>query len=186
MPDLIQARHNRRSHMIAVRKEFFNKLLEEWSRPPENIDEVMGQSAYFIAPDEGARSVAINDPEHGILVRSFSPPTAWGKDIQFFYSIWMAGDWLRFGVLIQGDPKLLATFSSRNECTEGLERVWDRSATIMSREGGLLVEWRLEDRDFYDDYLLEDRYVQIARHLHFQLGHSIHEAFVDVAFGGPI
>ena len=184
--DLIQVRKDRRDHMVAVREQFFSHLVEEWSRPPENIDEVMGQSDYFIAPDEGKRSVSINDPARGLLVRSFSPPEGWGKNIQFFYSIWMAGDWIRYGVLIQGDTKLLATFSSRNECTESLERVWDRPATMTSREGGLLIEWRFEDKDFYDDYLSEDRYLQVARHLHFQLGHSIHEAFVDVAFSGPM
>lgn len=181
MSDLIQ-RQQRKQHIVEVRRAFFDNLMHEWSRPPESIDEVMGQSAYFIAPDDGARSIHINDPERGLLVRSFSPPEAWGKKIQFFYSILMAGDWIRYGILIQGDPRLLATFAQKNVYGEMLERVWDKQATHMSREGGLLMEWRFDDPGFYDDYILEDRYLQVARHLHFQVGTAIHEAFAESAF----
>ena len=184
MSDLIQ-RQQRKDQIVEVRRAFFDNLSREWSRPPENIDEVMGQSSYFIPPDEGESSISINDPERGLLVRSFSPPEAWGKKIQFFYSIWMAGDWIRYGILVQGDPRLLATFAKKNMYVETLERVWDKPATHMSREGGLLMEWRFDDPGFYDDYVLEDRYLQIARHLHFQLGTAIHEAFAESAFLSP-
>ena len=172
-------RKARKEQIVAVRREFFNDLLTEWSNAPQEIDEVMGQSDYFILPDEGRGSIAINDPERGMLVQSFTPPEAWGKKMQFIYSVWLAGDWIRYGILIQADPKLLSIFSSHNESTESLERVWDRPASFISREGGLLMEWRFEDPSFYDDYLLSDRYLKIARHLHFQIGHSIHEAFVQ-------
>ena len=177
------SRQLRKNHIISVRREFFGDLLKEWSRPPEIVDEVMGQSSYFIAPDDGPNAVRINDPERGLLLQSFTPPEGWGKDIQFMYSIWVAGDWIRYGIMIHGAATLLSVFSSRNESTEKLERVWDSTANFMTREGGLLLEWRSENPHFYDDYIFADRYLQIARHLHFQLGHSIHEAFADVTFG---
>ena len=181
--DRMAERAARREQILAVRGEFFQALQVAWSAPPNAVDDVMGQSSYFIQPETGDDAVAICDTESGVLAQSFSPPKLWGRDLKFIYSIWMAGDWLRFGVLIQGDPRLVSRFSSSNECTEGLERVWDRPATYMSRDGGLLMEWRFEDAKFYDDFLIEDRYAKIVRHLHFQIGHSIHEAFIGVAFG---
>lgn len=178
----MQERNIRKRFILDVRKQFFIDLLNEWSRPPEHIDEVMGQVAYFIAPSSGNKSIYLNDPERGLLMQSFSPPESWGKKMQFIYSIWMAGDWIRYGVLLQGDAKILSSFSSNNEHTEALERVWDRPAEFSSREGGLLMEWRFDDPHFYDDYLVADRYLQVARHLHFVLGHSIHEAYFNEAF----
>lgn len=176
----------RRDHIIAVRKEMFDRLLEEWSRQPEEIDDMMGQSEYFIPPDEKGSpgSTSIFDPERGILAQSFTPPAAWGRNVRFSYSLFIAGNWVRFGVLLYGDAKLVSSFKSRNECVGGLERVWDNPAMFMVREGGLLMEWRFSDEQLYDDYVLIDRYVQIARHLHFQLGVAIHEAFFGSAFDG--
>jgi hypothetical protein len=182
--DFLEKRSLRKQHIVDVRRELFASLLNEWSRPPQKIDEVMGQSEYFIEPDQGARSVTINDPERGLLVQSFSPPEVWGKKVQFSYSVLVAGSWVRFGVLIQGDAKLISSFASSNECTASLERVWDRPATFMTREGGLLMEWRFDDENLYDDYVVADRYIQVSRHLHFQFGLAIHEAFFDTAFGG--
>jgi hypothetical protein len=178
----IPDRNIRKRFILDVRQQFFSDLLHEWSRPPEHIDEIMGQVSYFIAPSTGLKSVYLNDPAKGLLMQSFAPPESWGKKMQFIYSIWMAGDWIRYGVLLQGDAKILSTFTSNHEHTEDLERVWDRPAAFSSREGGLLMEWRFEDPNFYDDYIFADRYLQIARHLHFQLGHSIHEAYFKEAF----
>lgn len=186
MSDFLENRKLRKQHIIEVRKELFGNLLNEWSRPPERIDDIMGQSEYFIEPDTGAAATTINDAERGLLVQSFSPPEVWGKKVQFFYSVLVAGNWMRFGVLIQGDAKLISSFASSNKCTESLERVWDRPATFIAREGGLLMEWRFDDQNLYDDYVVADRYIQVARHLHFQLGVAIHEAFFDTAFGGKV
>lgn len=182
MSDFLKARETRKENIVAVRRELFSCLLNEWTRPPEKIDEVMGQSEYFIEPDKGPKSIYINDPERGLLVQSFRPPEVWGNKVQFSYSVLVAGNWVRFGVLIQGDAKLVSSFASSSKCTEGLERVWDRPATFMTREGGLLMEWQFDEPLLYDDYVVADRYIQVARHLHFQLGVAIHEAFFNTAF----
>lgn len=182
-----------------VRRAFFERLENEWSRAPERIDSVMGQAQYYVAPEEihsgpSTGGERICDVEHGLLLRSFlvssernssspySTAPAGKKEkertLRFFYSILQAGDWLRFGILIRGDQSAHDLINARRQMD--LERVWDRSADIVQRGAdSLLIEWRFVEPDFYHNFAIQERFVQVARHLHFRLGWAI-----DRHFGG--
>lgn len=98
------------------------------------------------------------------------------RTLRFFYSILQAGDWLRFGILIRGDQRAHDLLNPRRQMD--LERVWDRPADVVSRgPDGLLIEWRFVEPDFYNNYAIQERFTQIARHLHFRLGWAIHRHF---------
>ena len=208
----------------SIRKDFFNRLEQEWSRPPERIDSIMGQSQFYIPPEEikplhqgypenelySSGGERVFDVEHGLLLRSFLVETdnmtngssktstrlsqasveeklqhlksiqsqksntdSEKRILRFFYSILQAGDWLRFGILIRGDQRSHNVLNSKRQME--LERIWDRPADAISRGPDvLLIEWRFIEPDFYNNYAIQERFTQIARHLHFCLGKAIY------------
>lgn len=167
---------------LKCRQIFFDDLLAEWALPPEPIDDVMGQSVYALTPDkpEAPGAVAINSPERGILAQSFARPETWGNGVSFAYSIYMAGDWLRFGVLLLGDGAALEAFEGNRQSQLDVEFVWDRpSDKIRRRANALLMEWRFVEPDFYTNFAIRERFVRLARHLHFRLGQTVFESRVS-------
>jgi hypothetical protein len=163
---------NTKDSILAVRQDFFDALLREWSRPPDKIDELMGHAEFFMCPAKNRE--IIRDDHAGILFQEFAPPPSWGETVQFSYSVLHAGDWLRFGILLSGAPLGLSRFAEDQNTTLDIEKIWDRPADQSLREGGLLLEWRFVEPNFYQDYAIQERFIQMARHLHFQIGRSVH------------
>lgn len=167
----------------AVRSEFFGALLQEWSRPPEAVDELMGQTDCFYLPDfavkehsSSPKTIMINDVERGLLACSVTPPDENGNpsDTRWVYSIMQAGDWLRYGVLIQGPPRRIFNYTQHQEYVLSVEKIWDRPCDNQVRDAaGLLLEWRFNEPDFYREFAVRERFTIIARHLHFRLGRII-------------
>lgn len=166
-----------RDHVLAVRQTFFDALVEEWTRLPEAIDALMGQSEHFMVPDPDQKK--IEDAARGVLAMSFVAPPSWRVPLKFSYSILHAGDWMRFGLLLSGDARALSLFQKDQSRTLDIEGVWDRPAHQTIREGGFMLEWRFDEPDFYVQYPIRERFIQMARHLHFQVGRAVREAGTD-------
>jgi len=166
-----------------IRNSFFDSLLSEWSRPPEEVDDLMGQRDCFYAPDfsnaqrsKDPKTVMIKDVERGLLAASVTPIDADGKesDTRWVYSILQAGDWLRYGILIQGPPRRILDYSQHQDYVLSVEKIWDRPCDNQVRDtAGLLLEWRFNEPNFYDEFVIRERFSIIARHLHFRLGRII-------------
>ena len=182
----------RRTQVHSVRANFFRDLLLAWANPPSSIDQIMGQDRTYIAPDfathrhDHPKTVKIFDVGSGVLAASVTPPVS-DLDkghLRWTYSIWQAGDWLRFGVLIQGETRYLVAFDNEHDNVLGMERIWDRNADFMVRgPHGLLVEWRFKQPDLYDDFMIRERFVLVARHLHFRLSAMIDSLSRKIASG---
>lgn len=172
-----------------VRDHFFNDVLKEWSREPSPIDHVMGQAGFFMLPDFASNkkddplTIMIKDVQNGVLAVSVTPkeskyPNAGG--IRIVYSIMQAGDWLRFGFLLQGDPKLLMIYQKHHDHLLNVESIWDRPCDYQFRDsGGMLIEWRFCEPDFYSNFAIRERFKIIIRHLHFRLGKNIVSLLTD-------
>lgn len=179
----------------AVRDMFFEDLLEEWSRPPELIDRLMAQDEFFLAPDFSSNlknhpeTIMIKDVSRGLLAVSVTPQGNFSGDedaggvlypapVRIVYSVMQAGDWIRFGFLLQGDPRMLVSYQQHNDHLLSVESIWDRPCDYQFRDhGGLLVEWRFHEPDFYNNYVIRERFKIIVRHLHFRLGRSVMSLF---------
>lgn len=196
---LLQEQERQQQLVYAVRGQFFNELLEEWSRPPELIDDVMGQSEFFLTPDFASErksdpnTIFIKDVPRGLLACSITPARSINpqKGVRLVYSLMQAGDWIRFGFLLQGDPKLVVDYQQHHEHLLSIERVWDRQCDYQYRDGGgLLVEWRFKEPSFYTNYIYRERFKILVRHLHFRLGRSVLSIFEDPSHereeGGPL
>lgn len=171
----------------AVRADFFKSLLQEWSRPPEEVDELMGQTDCFYLPDfarsdlisqssSHSKIIMINDVERGLLACSVTPTDENGNpsEMRWVYSIMQAGDWLRYGVLIQGPPRRIFNYTQHQEYVLSVEKIWDRPCDNQVRDAaGLLLEWRFNEPEFYKEFAVRERFIIIARHLHFRLGRII-------------
>lgn len=177
---------SQKAALLAVRSHFFDELLEQWSHPPQPIDKIMGQDEFFLAPDfassrkDDPSTVMIKDVERGILAVSVTPKGSLypNKGIRLVYSLMQAGDWIRFGFLVQGDPKLVLQYQQHHDHLLSIERIWDRQCDYQFRDsGGMLVEWRFKEPDFYKNYVIRERFKLITRHLHFRLGRSILSVF---------
>lgn len=186
--DTIGKANQQKQAMHAVREQFFDELLEEWSRPPQAIDQLMGQEEFFLAPDfstsrkDDPTTVMVKDIERGLLAVSVTPKGSSypDKGIRLVYSLMQAGDWLRYGFLVQGDPKLVLQYQQHHDHLLSIERIWDRQCDYQFRDsGGMLVEWRFKEPDFYDNYVTRERFKIITRHLHFRLGRSILSVFEE-------
>lgn len=166
-----------------VRNEFFDALIEEWTRHPEEVDKLMGQEDCFYLPDFKSKlanlpqkEVMIKDVERGLLAVSVTPTDEHGnpQDTRWVYSIMQAGDWLRYGVLIQGPARKIYSYAQHQEYTLSIEKIWDRPCDNQLRDAaGLLLEWRFEEPTFYDQFVCRERFIIIARHLHFRLGRIV-------------
>lgn len=152
------------------RAGFFDALIEEWTRPVEHIDALMGHAESFFPLDSAEVGLRINDVQHGLLVASATPPDSWGDMPRIIYSIVHAGDWLKFGFLVKGSAEALAIFNRSQDELMGVEKLWDRTPDIQAREGGgLLVEWRFVEPDFYENFAIQERFIQISRHVHMRI-----------------
>lgn len=182
-----------RKEVYAIRTMFFRDLLLAWANPPNMIDQIMGQDRTYIAPDfathrhDHPKTVKIFDVVNGVLAVSVTPPVSDldKGNLRWTYSIWQAGDWLRFGVLIQGETRYLVEFDNQHDNLLGMERVWDRNADFLARgPNGLLLEWRFKQPDLYTDFIVRERFVMVARHLHFRLSSMIDALARKIASGG--
>jgi hypothetical protein len=139
----------------------------------------MGQDDGFFLPDFAANrkgrgsSIYVNDVPRGLLAASVTPEQSLDVPygLRWVYSIMQAGDWLRFGVMIQGAPQALIRFEQYHENVLAVERIWDRSCDYQLRDSsGLLLEWRFSEPDFYKEFVIRERFLIMARHMHFRLG----------------
>lgn len=190
--DARTAELDRRTYVYGIREAFFRDLLLAWANPPHLIDQVMGQDRSYIPPDfathrhDHPKTIKAFDIQNGVLAASVTPQVADLEKghLRWTYSIWQAGDWLRFGVLIQGETRYLVAFDNEHDNVLGLERIWDCNADFMSRgPNGLLVEWRFKQPDFYDDFTVRERFIMVARHLHFRLSAMIDSLSRKIASG---
>lgn len=190
--DARTAELDRRTYVYGIREAFFRDLLLAWANPPNLIDQVMGQDRSYISPDfathrhDHPKTIKAFDIPNGVLAASVTPQVADLEKghLRWTYSIWQAGDWLRFGVLIQGETRYLVAFDNEHDNVLGLERIWDCNADFMSRgPNGLLVEWRFKQPDFYDDFTVRERFIMVARHLHFRLSAMIDSLSRKIAAG---
>jgi hypothetical protein len=165
--------------VLTIREDFFHGLLTEWSRPVEDIDRIMGQDDGFFVPDfvtnrkEQPSAIYLNDVPRGLLAASVTPEQSVGvpQGLRWVYSIMQAGDWLRFGVMIQSAPQALMRYELYHENVLSVERIWDRSCDYQLRDAsGLLLEWRFCEPDFYKEFVIRERFLIMARHMHFRLG----------------
>lgn len=166
-PNILSSSQSQKELVYAIRESFFDDLLHEWSRPPQDIDRLMGQEEFFLLPDFASEkanhpsTVMIKDVEHGILAASVTPSNDnisqdLRPDIRIVYSIMQAGDWIRFGFLLQGDPKLLMLYQQHNDHLLSVESIWDRPCDYQFRDGGgILVEWRFAEPDFYNNFVIQ-------------------------------
>lgn len=187
-----EAEQAERQRVYGIRRIFFHDLLLAWATPPNHIDQLMGQDRTYIAPDfathrhDHPKTVKIFDVENGVLAASVTPPVSDldKGNLRWTYSIWQAGDWLRFGVLIQGETRYLVEFDNQHDNVLGMERVWDRNADFLVRgPNGLLLEWRFRQPDLYTDFIVRERFVMVARHLHFRLSAMIDALSRKIASG---
>ena len=172
----LQEAADQKALVHAMRAQFFADLLREWARTPERIDVVMGQNESFLLPDYATAratnpdTIMINDIEHGLLAASVTPSDQEGS-LRWVYSVLQAGDWLRWGILVQGSPKQIVQFTQHHDALLSMERVWDRQHDYQFRDdGGVLFEWRFYEPTFYNDFAVRERMVIMARHFHFRLG----------------
>lgn len=182
-----KARKLERPHkelVYGVRETFFRDLLNAWATPPTLIDEIMEQANTYMPPDyathkcDDPQTIKIFDVKQGLLVASVTPKYEHLKhgNLRWVYSIWQAGDWIRFGVLIQGTPEYITAFDNEHDNVLGLERIWDCTADFLNRAGkSLLVEWRFNESDFYENFEVRERFILVAKHLHFRLSSMFHD-----------
>lgn len=180
----LSVEEEQKNKVLSVRKSFFNSLKDAWSRKPEEVDRLMKQEDCFYLPDylrskeeqEKLDVVIIENLNQGILAVSVTPVKENGQlsDIRWIYSIMQAGDWFRFGVLIQGPAKKVIQYAQNQNYMLSIEKIWDSKCDHQVRDSaGLLLEWRFVTPDFYDNFVCRERFLIIARHLHFRIGRII-------------
>lgn len=198
----LQDSENQNNLVLSIRDQFFDSLLHEWSRPPEDIDVLMGQDNCFYPADfikknvtsvktETLDPIMIKDIKNGLLAVSITPDFNKGYltdkgNVRWVYSILQAGDWLRYGLLIQGDPKKIFEYEQNHEYMASVESIWDRPCDHQIRDtAGLLLEWRFQEPDFYTNFVIRERFLIIARHLHFRLGRLIKPLEENMPYVSP-
>ena len=158
---------NQQKELIINREDFFDFITKNLMKDPSEIDEIMGQNKYFCAPKLESDSY-INDPENGVLYFKFEP-SFFGHKFDFGYSIFNPGDWLWIGVLFNNENETNNIMTTVDNCRE-IDAVWDRTPENNVRDGNsILMEWRFHEPDLYSNFLVQERFAFVIRHMHLRI-----------------
>lgn len=155
-----------KEHVVQVKKDFFEEITQILSIPPTEIDKIMEHDKFYFPPVLTNPKSYINDPDKGVLYFHFNL-NFFNQKAVFAYSIFLTGDWIRIGILLFNQE--IQTAHNADSQRE-IDFIWDRTPDLLWRgEGKMLIEWRFEEKDFYSNYAIRDRFILQMRHLHFRI-----------------
>jgi len=159
-----------KQELAVKRKIFFDSIIGNIKRPPSEIDEVLQQDKYYIAPIENK---TMSDPENGDLA-IFINGKFHEKEFNIYYTVWQLGDILKVGVAIY-DEDLHGAFASDHH--NEVFYIWGNKndPRIDVAHGCVFYDWEFAVKDLYDNYRNQERYILGVRHMHFRVMRIIHD-----------
>jgi hypothetical protein len=154
--------------LITKRANFFNQIVEMLERKPDEIDKLMKQDVFYIAP-----SKKIINPEKGELLLGF-PVDFYGKKFNVWYSFWQYSFDFKIGIFVE-DPKLENAFMT--DTHREIKFLWgsDLPPRFDNSRGTVMYEWEFRVPRLFDSYIYQEKYVLGSRHMHFRLMRVLHD-----------
>lgn len=149
-----------------ARHHFFQQVAHELSTPPRPVDHTFGHAQYY-------RPVAVQPfaPEDSSLLVQVNP-TFHGKQCQLFYSIWVTGDLIRIGAVMDNEAALAPLMEGQQE----INHIWPaQSPETQDRDGLLMYQWSFEIPGLLDRWSARAALVDGIRHMHFRLMRILHD-----------
>lgn len=145
---------------LRARYHFFRQLAANLSAPPRPIDDTFGNTQYY--QPARVRPFALEDNSLLVDVN----PVIHGKQCALFYSIWVAGDFIRIGAVMDNETALAPVLEGQQE----INRIWpDKAPETQDRDGSLMYQWAFEVPGLLDRWTARDVFVDGVRHMHFRL-----------------
>ncbi len=151
---------------LRARHHFFQQVRMELCTPPRAVDRQFGHDQYY-RPVE----VAPFDLHSSSLLATVNPEFH-GKQCRLFYSIWLTGDYIRIGALMDNEAALAPLMEGQLE----INHIWPNKAPeTQDRDGMLMYQWSFEIPGLLDRWSAREFLVEGIRHMHFRLMRILHD-----------
>lgn len=149
-----------------ARHHFFQQIALELCTPPRPIDHSFGHAKYYHRPTMDPFRFGDSS-----LVAHVNP-TFHGRQVTLFYSIWVTGDFIRIGAIMDNQAALAPLVEGQQE----INHIWpDKIPETQDRDGLLMYQWSFEIRGLLDRWTARDALVDGIRHMHFRLLRILHD-----------
>lgn len=149
-----------------ARHHFFRAIARELCVPPRTIDHTFGHAQYYHSP-----KIESFGPEDDSLVAQVNP-VFHDKQCRLFYSIWVVGDFIRIGAVMDHESALAPLLEGQQE----INRLWpNKVPETHDRDGSLMYQWSFEVPGLLDRWTARATFVAGVRHMHFRLLRILHD-----------
>lgn len=149
-----------------ARYDFFQEIAKDLLDPPRPIDHTFGHAKYYHKPE-----IAPFGPDDNSLLATVDP-VFHGKQCRLFYSIWVTGDFIRIGAVMDNTSALAPLLEGQQE----INRIWpDKVPETQDRDGSLMYQWSFEVPGLLERWTARHAFVDGIRHMHFRLLRILHD-----------
>lgn len=151
---------------MRTRHHFFQCIADNLTRPPGAIDLQFGHAKFY----QPCVVQAFGLEDNSLIVQV--NPTVHGKKCTLFYSIWVTGDFIRIGVVMDNEAALAPVLEGQQE----INHIWpDKVPETQDRDGSLMYQWSFEVPGLLERWTARDLFVDGIRHMHFRILRILHD-----------
>lgn len=152
--------------VLKARHHFFKRIAEHVCAAPFDIDHTFGHAQYFHKPT--VTPFGLHDNSLLMTV----DPVFHGKPCKLFYSLWVTGDIIRIGAVMDNETALAPILEGQQE----INRIWPGQVPeTQDRDGSLMYQWSFDVPGLLDRWSAREMFVDGMRHMHFRLLRIIHD-----------
>lgn len=152
--------------VLQARLHLFERIAENVSRPPGPIDITFGHAQYWHPVK--VEPFGVNDNSLVIQVN----PVIHGERRKLFYSIWVTGDFIRIGAIMDNEAALAPLMEGQQE----INKIWpDQIPETQDRDGSLMYQWSFQVPGLLDRWSARHMFVDGVRHMHIRLLRILHD-----------
>lgn len=156
--------------LVKKREVFFQQIVDMFLREPDEIDKLMNQDKYYIAPSP---EKTIINSEKGELILGFSV-NFYGTKFNVWYSFWQYAFELKVAIFLE-EPKLENAFIT--DTHREIKYLWgaEQNPRFDSSRGNVMYEWEFRVPRLFESYIYQEKYILGSRHMHFRLMRVLHD-----------
>lgn len=158
-----------KEQLFNARTLFFNDILDQITNVPNDMDVILNQAKYYVAPEVNKiiKNVETGDLAIPILGSFFD------KKFKLYYTLWQTGSRLKIGVAIY-DDEMQDVFEK--DAHKEIDSIWPDSAPLVDvAHGCVFYDWTFDATTLYDSYQTMEKYILGMRHMHFRIMRIVHD-----------
>lgn len=159
-----------------ARRDLFEQIAASLMSAPTDVDAFFGNDVHYHRPER------IYFARTGCVLLVTTEMAQGSTSHRMDYSIWVIGDFVRIGVLLDAQASLAPVLDERQEFTA----LWPGcTPELQDRAGRTLFQWSFHVPGLLDRWSARELFVDGIRHMHLRLGRIVRDGLnSQVAEGG--